>query len=328
MKIAIAGAGIAGAYLYRRLPRKHSIDVFDSRPGTECGLTPCAWGTTTGFDQFIASCGLDPGQYIEQRPPHVLVDEMRIKADLMTFDKPRLIRDLLSGAEIKYTPLNPALYDRVIDATGTSRAFLPPIEDDVRISCIQYLVQTEQPLENRISFGGIGYAWCFPLAHGLYHIGCGNLKESPHRRLTSLDWLSAAFPKKLRCGCSGEVRLTAPHYSQPFVSSGPNQSVWGIGEAIGCVSPIAGDGVIPGLKSVEILLHHWENAEGYTKAILAEFDWMRRERMVVDKLRDGKRLGSGDAWVLKKNSRRTGMHLSIRQAIRILRSLQQEPHHA
>ena len=44
MKIAIIGAGMTGAYLYKLLVAKgHSVDIFDRYPGTRCGLTPCAW---------------------------------------------------------------------------------------------------------------------------------------------------------------------------------------------------------------------------------------------------------------------------------------------
>jgi len=47
---------------------------------------------------------------------------------------------------------------------------------------------------------------------------------------------------------------------------------------------LAGDGVVPGMKSVQILLQHWDDPEAYTKHILKEFRWMEKERQVIDKL--------------------------------------------
>ena len=83
----------------------------------------------------------------------------------------------------------------------------------------------------------------------------------------------------------GRIRLTAPHNSQPFVAAGSDGEVWGVGEAIGCVAPLAGDGIVPGMKSVQLLMKWWDDPSGYTRAVLKEFDWMKKERAVIDKLR-------------------------------------------
>jgi hypothetical protein len=62
------------------------------------------------------------------------------------------------------------------------------------------------------------------------------------------------------------------------------------------------------------LIEHWSDPEGYTEAILKEFHWMKSERNVIDKLRIGKRLEMNDAWILRKNSRRMGMKVGLREA--------------
>ncbi len=94
-----------------------------------------------------------------------------------------------------------------------------------------------------------------------------------------------------------------------------------MGESIGCVAPLVGDGILAGLRSARILLDCWDDAEAYGRAVLREFGWMERERRVLDRLRGGRRLGIADAWVLKSNSRRMGMRIGIRQAGALMRRL-------
>lgn len=321
MKIAITGAGMAGAYLYRLLQgRNHTVSIFDKRPGTRCGITPCAWGTSRGFRALVADAGLDPALYILQHFDYILLEGLRLKADLMTFDKQRLIQDLLQGAVVDYSPPNFGEFDRVIDATGVARALLPPLEGDLILPCIQYRLETKISLDNQIKLGRIGYAWCFPLSGGEYHLGCGSLLSDPRPILQGLGWMDDR-DRKILCACEGKIRLTAPIHSQPFVAAGAAGEVWGVGEAIGCVAPLAGDGIVPGMRSVQLLLQWWDDPSGYTRAVLKEFDWMKPERAVIDKLRKNRGLGLNDARVLKRNSRRMGMQVGLKEAASLLNRL-------
>lgn len=330
MRIAIAGAGTTGAYAYRLLKNLGiETHVYQRDCRTACGINPCAWGTSRDFFDLVRAAGLEPEKYLLQATDHVWMDDVRIPGDLMTFDKPALIQDLLQGATIRKDPLDTGAYDRVIDATGISRRYLPPIPGDVLLPCIQRRVETSEPLENRIKLGGVGYAWIFPLSRYGYHIGCGSLAGDPKTYLASLGWTEnrGTNPsKKVLCACSGRVRLTGPHASQPFVVGDTVKGVWGVGESIGCVAPLAGDGVVPGMKSVQLLLQNWENREAYTKNVLKEFKWMQRERQVIDKLLSKGSLQIKDAWVLKKNSRRMGMQVGVKEAVLLLRALAKNPH--
>jgi flavin-dependent dehydrogenase len=325
LKIAIAGAGITGTYCFRLLKKEgFHVDLFDRPHKTACGINPCAWGTSRGFLELVRAAGLDPEKYVLQRFDSVLMDEVRIAGELMTIDKPALILDLMNGGTAKPAMLNIGDYDRVIDATGFARTYLPPIQDDILLPCAQHLVQTEKPLENSIKLGGIGYAWCFPLGQYGYHVGCGTLAEDPRKWLKQHGWPGDGSPSsaaKTLCSCSGKIRLTGPHDALPFATGGSRDGIWGIGEAIGCVAPLAGDGIVPGMKSVRLLLENWDDPQGYTHAVLKEFDWMKKERAVIDKLLAKSPLGIKDAWVLRKNSKRMGMQVGIKEAILFLKAL-------
>jgi flavin-dependent dehydrogenase len=322
VKLAIIGAGMTGAYLYRLLDKRSNVvHIFDKRPGTKCGISPCAWGTSRGFKELIAATGLDPLNYILRPFEYVIMDGIKIKADLMTFDKQRLIQDLLGNAVIRRSLPQTGKYDRVIDSTGVSRALLPPLHDDIILSCVQYRIKAGMPMENKIKLGRVGYSWCFPLSGNEYHIGCGSLDSNPRKVLKDLGWAEQAPIRRISCSCMGKIRITAPLFSQPFVIAGSAVQTWGVGEAIGCVAPLAGDGIVPGMKSVQILLEHWDNPLAYTKALLREFKWMTGERKVIDKLRSGEALRLGDAWVLRKNSRRMGMEVGVKEAVFLLQHL-------
>ena len=316
---------MTGAYLYRLLARqRHEVDLYDLENGTRCGLTPCAWGTSGGFGPLVKASGLDPAKYISQRLTQVHMDDIPITAELMTINKPSLITDLLQGAEIHRVPLDPKMYDRVIDATGVARSLLPPIPNDIVLPCIQSMIHTSRALGNRIKLGGIGYAWCFPLGNNRYHIGCGSFIKDPRLIMAQLGWLGRDHsrpPFAFICSCSGRIRLTSPEYSQPFVSNNGDSEVWGVGEAIGCVAPLAGDGIVPGLRSAQHLVEHWDDPAAYRRAILRDMGWMTSERQVLNKLIEGRRLNILDAWVLKKNSRRMGIKIGIKSASLLMRNI-------
>ena len=321
MKVAIAGAGITGAYLYRRLRETQDVHIYDLKQATGCGIAPCAWGTSKEFEYYVTKAGFDAGRFMQNVAPSVSLNGVTINVDLVTFDKPKFIQALLDGAGVNTGSLQREKYDRVIDATGGWRAFLPTVQRDLHVPGIQYLVQSERPLETRISFVKIGYAWCFSLSGGRYHIGCACLNANPRAQLENLGWLSDGADMEVICNCGGRVRVASVQASQPFVVNTGERDVWGVGEAIGCVSPLVGEGIVPGLRSVEILLEYWDDSNAYTKAILDEFGWMKEEREVVDRLVSGKRLGIRDAWIIKQNSQRMGIKVGLKVALILMRKL-------
>lgn len=127
-RIAIAGAGIAGALLYRALTDLgRTVDVYEVPDRkTACGIHPCAWGVSADFFRGMKSDSVDPEAYVTNRIAWVDFEGRTIPGEVYLINKPRLIRALLGGADIRYTPIQAGCYDRILDCTGAARAYLPP----------------------------------------------------------------------------------------------------------------------------------------------------------------------------------------------------------
>lgn len=87
------------------------------------------------------------------------------------------------------------------------------------------------------------------------------------------------------------------------------------------MAPLAGDGVVPGMRNVQLLLNTWDKPQEYTNAVLGEFRWMKDERGVIDKLIKAEGTGIREARVLRKNSKRMGMQVGLREAVALLKNL-------
>jgi len=321
MKVAIAGAGVAGSYLHLLLKRRGlMVDLYDTPKKTACTISPCAWMTASELRPLLENVGLSADQYILKSFKTFEGPGKSGAADLMTIDKPRLLRDLRTGAMMRSGEVGLQRYDRVIDATGTSRAYLPPVRDDTITRCVQVKVDCGDR-EFRIPSVRIvdgGYAWAFPLGGPMVHIGCCSYTRDPADELRMSMFLKGVEGMTL-CGCTGSVRLMAPLYMQPFFS--PDGKVWGVGEAIGCVSPLLGEGIAPSMRSALLLAHHWDEPAGYVEAVLREFSPFERLHRVQEKLKQGKKPGFFDLLVLRRTMMRYGIHLGVGDGMRMLLGL-------
>ena len=148
MKVAIAGAGIAGGYLARLLGQKGiSPEVYDGMEhDTRCGYRSCGWGAPVGIEPYLSEVGLDLDEYLLEPMPSINFDGLVATTPLCTLDKPRLLRDLTSGIRFKREDMSPEKaedYDIVVDATGIARAFLPPCRSDLTLPTLQHRVAVE-----------------------------------------------------------------------------------------------------------------------------------------------------------------------------------------
>jgi flavin-dependent dehydrogenase len=343
MKIAIVGAGIAGGYLAKLLEQKGIVpDVYDPREhGTSCGCRSCGWGAPVGIKPYLAEVDLDLDEYLIDYMFSMNFDGLVAKTPLCTVNKPRFVRDLSTGIRLNKRKLDPDeadAYDILVDATGISRALLPPCRSELTLPTVQHRVAVESIGGDRLEAGvygnripGLGYLWIFPLGNDQYHIGIGGIG------LLNLDSLmdrffresSDRFSFRTLCRCTGEVRVASPYYSTPLYLSRdrkgkPPQLVIGVGESIGIVSPFTGEGIVYSLECARILAESWPDPEEYTRTVLARFAWMKKERETLDFLLEqgnngGPRLR--DRWRFYRNARRSGIELPLLEAFKRMGSL-------
>lgn len=315
LRIAIAGAGMAGSYLYRLLKEVGGeISLYDVVERTGCGQRPCAWGVAPA-DEYRRLVGrfLDPERYVEQRSDQVRIDGVPMGADLLTVDKPALIRDMIGGASIRYDRLDPGEYDLVVDATGVERAYLGPVSsDDLIAELCQYRLASNQDLGAWFQTSSSGYGWCFPLGQGEYHVGYGNLPPHVGEGMRTID--AVVFGSKVKCACRSRIRLSSPYHSAPLVRG----NVVGVGESIGTVGPLGGDGNLYAMQCSLMLSESLHDLEAYQERVLRTFEWMRKERTTLTRMLDGHRPSPSDVKVFLEHAHRAGFTMSPVRALRLL----------
>jgi flavin-dependent dehydrogenase len=326
MKIAIAGAGMSGAYLFRILKdRGHGdIDLYDAKKNNACGIRPCAWGfaPTSEIRRLISEVA-DPGQFEKHHSTQISVDGVKMRSDLLILDKPSLIRELIKDEVVKEGPIDLNKYDRVIDATGVSRAYLPPIKDDLIADTVQYRIKSEEPLGLWFNTSSIGYEWCFPLGGDEYHMGFGNLRSDVKSYRPATAKGEDLVGKQIRCKCHSSVRLTTPFYSQPFVSNG---KVVGVGESIGAVAPIVADGNLYAMQTAEMLAENWDDLDNYSEKVLNRYEWMRKERSALEKMMAGKMPSLSEALTMKRHSNMVGVEMNTMHVLQLFRKMARSGH--
>ncbi|QQG48626.1 MAG: NAD(P)/FAD-dependent oxidoreductase [archaeon] len=280
MKVAVVGTGVAGAYLLNRMPAEHKVEAFEMR-AQKNWYTVCAWGTSEPFiSDLVKEAGFNFGDYVLHRGTKMRVDlgdeELEIKLKgLVTYDKHRLTHDMLEGKEVHWGEQVKGVgerfdgFDMVVDATGLQRALLPKVEDDLVIPSLEYQVKSKElPYDDFVikPYPGLsGYWWFFPLGDGTAHVGAGDLRG---RYRGELD----EFVRKYKCEVVRKigrpVRVTPPKYCEPFFDG----KAIGVGESIGTVYPMLGEGIIPSMQCVNLFVEHLGNREEYRRAVLEKFE--------------------------------------------------------
>ena len=278
MNIAIVGMGIAGSYLSSILSKEHQISGFD-RLTKENFDAVCAWGTSkAGIETFAKNCGLNFENYITFTGKEMLVEVNGEMVDidligLCCFDKIRFIKDMADNIDIEYgkyvskNTLNDD-YDMVVDSTGLLRPLLPNIKEDLIVPCMQYKVKyIDPPFDDYYikPFPGLsGYFWYFPLGDGFYHIGAGDYYQRHNEEIANF---LKKYPGEVVKKNGRPVRISPPSLCEPFYEG----KVVGVGESIGTVYPILGEGIIPSLQCADLLLENLNDLPNYRKRVLEHF---------------------------------------------------------
>jgi flavin-dependent dehydrogenase len=284
MKIAVVGIGVAGAYLMNRLSDVHDNHVvgFERMPQDQHDAV-CAWATCENEMAGLAkNCGISFDDYVLHAGKEMQVDlgdkdRVGIKlCGMVSYDKLQLIQDMIKGTEIKFgrAPRKDELesdFDIIVDATGFHRNYLPRLENEMWIPCVQYKVRYQsgkEPFDDFYlkSFPSMsGYFWYFPLGNGYAHIGAGDFMKS-HIKFV------AEFMNKQECEVIKKVgrpvRLTPPASCEPFTDG--KKSV-GVGESIGTVYPLLGEGIIPSTWCADLFVKNMHDLQEYRDAVLEKF---------------------------------------------------------
>ena len=278
MKIAVVGLGVAGSYLAYRLRDQHKVLCFDKLPEEKFDAV-CAWGTSKdGISKFAKDCGLNFDDFVMHDGQRMLVDvggetlDIPLKG-LVCFDKLRFVRETADNPETHYSSwVNKSNFrndfDMVIDATGLSRPLLPKVQNDVLIPCVQYKVKyKETPYDDfyiKPFEDWSGYFWYFPLGNGYAHVGAGDYNK---RHNESLQRFLKEHGGEVLHKTGRPVRITPPSMCEPFTDG----NVVGVGESIGTVYPLLGEGIIPSLQCAKIFMDYIENMSAYRKEVLNQY---------------------------------------------------------
>lgn len=324
MRIAIIGAGVGGRSLYRLLEIEggNDVEIFDIEQTNKCGISSCGWGVRTR-DFRKAAVDLQMNiQTITHRYDVLQVDGMAVPCDLCTFDKPRFLDQICDPKNVIRDPPKLEEYDLIVDATGSARAILPPITADLKITCRQAKYRTSSSPEIAIfPSTSVGYAWIFPLSDSMVHIGQGMMKWDPTIGIPMGNYKAKlqcdVHGERPECACVSDVRLLTPSYCRPIV----HKNVVGVGEAVGCVGPMCGAGIIPAIQSAVLLADNIDDLQRYEQMLISDFSFLDREVRIIMKLDAGRRLSLIDLACLYRNCRQFGISPGWRELITIMKML-------
>ena len=335
MKIAIVGIGVAGAYLLARLKNQHEVVGFE-RSTQENHDSICAWGTSEApMQEFSQKVGLDFDDYIIHDGKQMYVDmglerfQIKLKG-LCTYNKIGLIKDMAKGCKIHYGTV-PKLqdleseFDMIVDSTGFHRSYLPRLEKDFHLPTFQYKVEYEDkvPFDDFYlkPFSSIsGYFWYFPLGDKLAHIGAGD-KNRNH--IVETNAFLKKYGGKILKTVGRPIRLATPNLCEPFYHG----KVVGVGESIGTVYPLLGEGIIPSMTCGDIFVETLGDNERYRQMVLEKFAIYSKVLDFVKNKMESK-FGIIKNFVdmlsiyryMKKNEDRFGMEIKMTDMMKVARA--------
>ena len=336
MKIAVAGIGVAGSYLLARLKKDHEVVGYEKMT-EEKHDSICAWGTIKNkMNELCSKADIDFEKYVIHDGKNLYIEmsdhqrfDIKLKG-LCTYDKIGLIHDMVDGCEVHYG-VAPKLedlekeFDLIIDATGFYRPYLPKIKKDFFLPTYQYKVKYEDevPIDDfyvRPFPGMTGYFWYFPLGKKIAHIGAGDYKK---QHVEETDKFFKKYGGQVTKTVGRPIRLATPDLCEPFYHG----KVVGVGESIGTVYPLLGEGIIPSMICADLFVKNLGNNEQYRKDVLDYFaiyskvlnfikSKMKGEFSLAKQFRELFKIYR----YMKKNEDRFGMEIHMKDLMKIAKA--------
>lgn len=275
------GMGVAGSYLMARLQNTdHDVTGYE-RSTRDRHDSICAWGTIQSeLERFCKKVDRDFGDFLIHQGRNMDVKmasgvEFGINLHgLCTYNKLGLIKDFIKDCDVRYGSA-PKLewlndnYDMIVDCTGFHRVYLPRLEKDFFLPTFEYKVE----YKDRVPYddfyikpfpGMSGYFWYFPLDKKTAHIGAGDYRKN-HKKAT-IEFFEKHGGRILATK-GRPIRLATPGYCKPYYSG----KVVGVGESIGTVYSLLGEGIIPSMQCVELFLENMDDFKAYERAVEKHF---------------------------------------------------------
>src|SRR5215213_9260960 len=306
MKIAIAGAGVAGSYLGFMLQKVgHDVTIFESSK-QETHWAVCAWGASRNIlEKFSKDVGLNFNEYIFHVGKKLRMELPNNKEEyleligLVTYNKQKWEYDLLKTLTVNYD-------------FKCSSSF-PFMDYDYVFYVIGYK-------------GARGYFWYFPIDKGRAFVGAGDIDRKYYGIKEFFNKNpSAKIIKKI----GRPIRLAPPKRMEPFF----NKNVIGVGESIGCVFPMLGEGIIPSLLCCEIFLNIFKKSKNfdlklYRNLVLKKFNYYDDVYKIIRLKMEGK-LSTMKHFPLmmkmyssmKKDEKRFGFEINLDKMNRLVNAL-------
>ena len=344
MNFAIAGAGVAGSYLGNMLQKRgHSVEIFEASK-KEHHWPVCAWGASRHMlERFSNQAGLDFASYIFHVGKKLKIQLPENKGEvldlkgLVTYNKDGWEADLLKNVKVTYgTKMTRETfafdkYDYVIDCTGLHRSLLPKSSEDFLIPAYEYLLDNVKGADDDFYVigykGAKGYFWYFPLDAGRAYMGAGDIEKKYY----GIDAFFKEHPEaKVIKKIGRPIRLSPSKRMEPFF----NGNVIGVGESIGCVFPLLGEGIIPTLICCDVFLDVLDKSSKkfdfnkYRRKVLNTFAYYDDVYKIVRLKMDGKlrtvrhfNLMISMYRNMKREEKRFGFEISLEKMTRLVNAL-------
>ncbi len=287
MRWKIGGAGVAGSYLYGRMKESgFNVEIFD--PKRSNFYIPCGFATNKNqIKPYLRRLSIGFEEICEVESDKIWIsghnfEKTEFKQNgLCTINKMKMEEMMRNNEPYQHGTIR-GNGEPVIDCTGISRAYLGKVPDDLTMFAIEK-VCSSSPFEGfYFDFfkNGNGYFWSFPL-NGRYHIGAGGIDLMEVRsRLSPYE---------------GDRTLSRRIRMKPLIGNETNQNVIGVGESIGYISPLLGEGIIPALENAEIFFKIINNIDDmneikikYRQAINRRMENFRAISTMVLNIQSGK----------------------------------------